>query len=741
MTENSSAENNSPENTAEEQDLLERKCHWDNHASPNQIPDSNDVESDIEDDIDDQIPVILLSKEEKLRIQAPWRSALIIKAFGKSIGFKFMDFKIRSLWKPRGDMQCIDLGLDFFLVRFRLSEDYWHVVNDGPWSPGFRPSEAKITTTAVWTRLPELPVELYDIGILNRIGNQLGTLLKVEARTVDGERGRFARLCIQIDLDQPLTPMVHIGDINQRVQYEGISAICFHCGCVGHKAPNCPLNLPPTSAPVHASTTAPPIPPPPEKEEKGYGEWMLVTRKKFAGLKVKPKSNSPTSTENTQNPSHSDPVKGKGHKVVNNFRYDQNRGPAKNQQSAPFSPQKLYFQSGDSDISMQTKDTPLTSSKVTIPLDQSITDTPIAVSTHPNIDKTNAGLSVTPNGDYLNAQHAVHGKTTKPYSPNSNLHSDGTTILDQSKIFLQVPVGLRVTPMDLEIPTSPHTSITPHTATPQPHTPHNPNIHQTETPPTDQHAHSSRPCASQATPTTLQKVQLQNTTHSTIPPNNTHNVSLTPTCRTTSKQLGTATGRSSSPNREQSSEMATELSESFLDSSRGSTRESIEGTSSPHTGKHTFWSSDSKLDSRSSHSIPTHLSHRRDTTNLEGTQSCYPRSPSPRKSSGGNLDNFRAERHRSPRKPDNLSSHGKLSTSSTFPCEGDEPLGHRSSPTGTVIQTLNGSVQGQPESTHLLQSTTEPPSSRYSRTLSRLSSEGLILEEARDGSRLNDHHT
>jgi hypothetical protein len=81
------------------------------------------------------------------------------------------------------------------------------------WTPGFRPSEAKITTTTVWTRLPELPIELYDAGILRRIGNQLGTLLKIDARTVDSVRGRFARLCVQIDLDQPLTPKGHIGSI------------------------------------------------------------------------------------------------------------------------------------------------------------------------------------------------------------------------------------------------------------------------------------------------------------------------------------------------------------------------------------------------------------------------------------------------------------------------------------------------------------------------------------------------
>ena len=92
-------ENTSSENTTEEKDLLEHStkkqkggfasftpqrqlrsykdsiirpdCHWDNHANPNQIPDSSEVESDVEDDFDDHIPVILLSKEEKIRIQAP----------------------------------------------------------------------------------------------------------------------------------------------------------------------------------------------------------------------------------------------------------------------------------------------------------------------------------------------------------------------------------------------------------------------------------------------------------------------------------------------------------------------------------------------------------------------------------------------------------------------------------------------------------------------------------------------
>ncbi len=48
-------------------------------------------------------------------------------------------------------------------------------------------SKAKMTTTAVWARLPELPIELYDSRLLTRIGNQLGTLLKIDAHTMDNQ--------------------------------------------------------------------------------------------------------------------------------------------------------------------------------------------------------------------------------------------------------------------------------------------------------------------------------------------------------------------------------------------------------------------------------------------------------------------------------------------------------------------------------------------------------------------------
>ena len=40
---------------------------------------------------------IKLSKETEARIGAPWAKALIVKVFGKTVGFNYLTFKINAL--------------------------------------------------------------------------------------------------------------------------------------------------------------------------------------------------------------------------------------------------------------------------------------------------------------------------------------------------------------------------------------------------------------------------------------------------------------------------------------------------------------------------------------------------------------------------------------------------------------------------------------------------------------------
>ena len=76
--------------------------------------------------------------------------------------------------------------------------------------------------------------------MLRDIGKAIGPVLRIDAHTGTESRGRFARLCVQICFDKPLIRNIKVGGINQLVQYEGLIALCFSCGRVGHKAEGCP---------------------------------------------------------------------------------------------------------------------------------------------------------------------------------------------------------------------------------------------------------------------------------------------------------------------------------------------------------------------------------------------------------------------------------------------------------------------------------------------------------------------
>ena len=80
-------------------------------------------------------------------------------------------------------------------MRFDIPQDYQHALMDGPWFVGdhylhvqaweadFHPHMAKISTTAIWIRLEQLPIEYYHPEFLKHVGNKLGKLLKIDAVT------------------------------------------------------------------------------------------------------------------------------------------------------------------------------------------------------------------------------------------------------------------------------------------------------------------------------------------------------------------------------------------------------------------------------------------------------------------------------------------------------------------------------------------------------------------------------
>nr|POE61354.1 uncharacterized protein CFP56_66724 [Quercus suber] len=169
-------------------------------AFTDQMEADSDSNEEIEE-IREGFASVCLSKETKQRIRAPWTNALIVKVFGKNVGYNYLHSKLLDLWKLTGRVDMVDFSRDFFLLRFSVDEDLEVVLKKGPWFVGghflsiqrwevnFKPSEALVSSVAVWVKLNELPIEYYNAIVLRQIGQALGMILRVDMHTALEAKG------------------------------------------------------------------------------------------------------------------------------------------------------------------------------------------------------------------------------------------------------------------------------------------------------------------------------------------------------------------------------------------------------------------------------------------------------------------------------------------------------------------------------------------------------------------------
>lgn len=163
----------------------------------------------------------------------PWMEALVIKLLDKKLGYKMLKNKLALMWKLIGDFDLMDVDNGFYMMKFDMAEDRDKVIGEGPWmifdhylavakwSPEFVSSTAKIEKTMVWVRFPGMSLIYYDESVLLVLASAIGTPIKVDQRTLSVERGRFARVCVEIDLNQPVVGKICVRGTWYKVAYEG----------------------------------------------------------------------------------------------------------------------------------------------------------------------------------------------------------------------------------------------------------------------------------------------------------------------------------------------------------------------------------------------------------------------------------------------------------------------------------------------------------------------------------------
>ncbi|KAI9098385.1 hypothetical protein K1719_025010 [Acacia pycnantha] len=79
-------------------------------------------------------------------------------------------------------------------------------LNVARWRPDFNPKVAKIDSVVAWVRFPDLPAPLFDKKFLLNLGNSIGKVIRLDVHTGNRARGKFSRMCVELDLTKPLIP-------------------------------------------------------------------------------------------------------------------------------------------------------------------------------------------------------------------------------------------------------------------------------------------------------------------------------------------------------------------------------------------------------------------------------------------------------------------------------------------------------------------------------------------------------
>ena len=114
------------------------------------------------------------------------------------------------------------------------------------WVVFFDPYSTAIARVDQWIRIPRLPWEFWDMGILSDLLQAVGVIVHVDQNTLLHLKGKFASICVNVDITRPLPGSITIArdGFSSRVPliYEGLHQVCPLCEGEGelHQLESCP---------------------------------------------------------------------------------------------------------------------------------------------------------------------------------------------------------------------------------------------------------------------------------------------------------------------------------------------------------------------------------------------------------------------------------------------------------------------------------------------------------------------
>lgn len=141
-----------------------------------------------------------------------WDSALIMYVIGKDLSMNVVKEYMIKFWNfvQLPELYYHDEG--YFLLKFKVYKDPGvmrgpHTIQNMPMvlkdlTPKFDFKRDMLCMLPIWVKLPSLPLHLWGVRSLGKIGNALGNSLFIDECSANKLRLSYARILVEIDVTQ-----------------------------------------------------------------------------------------------------------------------------------------------------------------------------------------------------------------------------------------------------------------------------------------------------------------------------------------------------------------------------------------------------------------------------------------------------------------------------------------------------------------------------------------------------------
>ncbi|KAL2900290.1 2 3-bisphosphoglycerate-independent phosphoglycerate mutase [Bienertia sinuspersici] len=93
------------------------------------------------------------------------------------------------------------------------------------WNPDIELHKENVKTVPIWIRMPNLELKYWGQGCLRKLGDIIGTTLKVDNVTLNKDRLAYARILVEVELDKEHPDYIRFQNekgilIQQYIKYE-----------------------------------------------------------------------------------------------------------------------------------------------------------------------------------------------------------------------------------------------------------------------------------------------------------------------------------------------------------------------------------------------------------------------------------------------------------------------------------------------------------------------------------------